>query len=121
MENESLPALFVKNQSLIALNKNKVNTDTIGEIKEVCNEIVTSSLNVVLSPNAAYLFVSWQNVNGDGVAPVLMLLLTQEKTISQVTIYGSSSNIWKMLPTSGLTQGIYAKDGFYNYAKIVRL
>lgn len=103
------------------VNQSKVSTDTIGDIKEACNTIVTSSLNITLSPNAAYLFVSWQNVNGNSNAPALMLLLTEEKTIYQVTIYGKPLDIWKMLPTSGLVQGIYAKDGFHNHAKIIRL
>ena len=110
---ESLPAFL--------LNQSKVSTDTIGDIKEACNTIVTSSLNITLSPNAAYLFASWQNVNGNSNAPALMLLLTEEKTIDQVTIYGKPLDIWKMLPTSGLVQGIYAKDGFHNHAKIIRL
>ena len=103
------------------VNQSKVSTDTIGDIKEACNTIVTSSLNITLSPNAAYLFASWQNVNGISNAPALMLLLTEEKTIDQVTIYGKPLDIWKMLPTSGLVQGIYAKDGFHNHAKIIRL
>lgn len=78
-------------------------------------------MNVRLDSNSAYLFVSWQNVNGNSNAPALMLLLTEEKTIDQVTIYGKPLDIWKMLPTSGLVQGIYAKDGFYNHAKIIKL
>ena len=87
----------------------------------MCNQIITSSMNVLLDANSAYLFVSWQNVSGEVNQPCMMLLLTCASTITQITIYGTPSNIWKMLPTSGLTQGIYAKDGYYNYAKIIKL
>ena len=106
---------------LTSLNQSKVGTDTIGDIKEVCNQIITSSMNVLLDANSAYLFVSWQNVSGEVNQPCMMLLLTCASTITQITIYGTPSNIWKMLPTSGLTQGIYAKDGYYNHTKIVKL
>ena len=104
-----------------ALNQSKVGTDILGDIKEVCNDIVTTSKNVALDPNSAYLFISWQNVNGNVNQPCMMLLLTCASTITQVTIYGTPLNIWKMLPTSGLTQGIYAKDGYYNHTKIIKL
>ena len=107
--------------AISALNQSKVGTDILGDIKEVCNDIVTTSKNVVLDPNSAYLFISWQNVNGNVNQPCMMLLLTCASTITQVTIYGTPLNIWKMLPTSGLTQGIYAKDGYYNHTKIVKL
>ena len=104
-----------------ALNQSKVSTDILGDIKEVCNDIVTTSKNVALDPNSAYLFISWQNVNGNVNQPCMMLLLTCASTITQVTIYGTPLNIWKMLPTSGLTQGIYAKGGYYNHSKIIKL
>lgn len=103
------------------LNQSKVSSDTIGDIREVCNQIITSSMNVRLDSNSAYLFASWQDVNGTVNEPCLMLLLTCASTITQVIIYGTPLNIWKMLPTSGLTQGIYAKDGYYNHAKIIKL
>lgn len=104
-----------------ALNQSKVSSDTIGDIREVCNQIITSSMNVRLDSNSAYLFVSWQDVSGEVNQPCMMLLLTCASTITQVTIYGTALNIWKMLPTSGLTQGIYAKGGYYNHAKIIKL
>lgn len=107
--------------AISALNQSKVGTDILGDIKEVCNDIVTTSKNVALDPNSAYLFISWQNVNGNVNQPCMMLLLTCASTITQVTIYGTPLNIWKMLPTSGLTQGIYAKDGYYNHTKIIKL
>ena len=110
---ESLPAFL--------LNQSKVSTDILGDIKEVCNDIVTTSKNVALDPNSAYLFVSWQNVSLKVNQPCEILLLTGTSTITQVTLYGTPLNIWKMLPTSGLTQGLYAKDGYYNYAKIIKL
>ena len=110
---ESLPAFL--------LNQSKVSFDTIGDIREVCNQIITSSMNVRLDSNSAYLFASWQDVNGTVNEPCLMLLLTCASTITQVTIYGTPLNIWKMLPTSGLTQGIYAKGGYYNHSKIIKL
>lgn len=110
---ESLPAFL--------LNQSKVSSDTIGDIREVCNQIITSSMNVRLDSNSAYLFASWQDVSGEVNQPCMMLLLTCASTITQVTIYGTALNIWKMLPTSGLTQGIYAKDGYYNHAKIIKL
>lgn len=109
------------NEFCNSLNQSKVGTDILGDIKEVCNDIVTTSKNVALDPNSAYLFISWQNVNGNVNQPCMMLLLTCASTITQVTIYGTPLNIWKMLPTSGLTQGIYAKDGYYNHTKIVKL
>lgn len=104
-----------------ALNQSKVGTDILGDIKEVYNDIVTTSKNVALDPNSAYLFVSWQNVSGKVNQPCEILLLTGTSTVTQVTLYGTPLNIWKMLPTSGLTQGLYAKDGYYNYVKIVKL
>lgn len=110
---ESLPAFL--------LNQSKVSSDTIGDIREVCNQIITSSMNVLLDPNSAYLFASWQDVNGTVNQPCLMLLLTCASTITQVTIYGTPLDIWKMLPTSGLIQGIYAKGGYYNHSKIIKL
>ena len=103
------------------VNQSKVSSDTIGDIREVCNQIITSSMNVLLDPNSAYLFASWQDVDGTVNQPCLMLLLTCASTITQVTIYGTPLNIWKMLPTSGLTQGIYAKGGYYNHSKIIKL
>ena len=103
------------------VNQSKVGTDTIGDIREVCNQIITSSMNVLLDSNSAYLFASWQDVDGTVNEPCLMLLLTCASTITQVTIYGTPLNIWKMLPTSGLTQGIYAKGGYYNHSKIIKL
>nr|DAT47397.1 MAG TPA: hypothetical protein [Caudoviricetes sp.] len=103
------------------VNQSKVSYDTIGDIREVCNQIITSSMNVRLDSNSAYLFASWQDVNGTVNEPCLMLLLTGASTITQVTIYGTPLNIWKMLPTSGLTQGIYAKGGYYNHSKIIKL
>ena len=106
---------------LTSLNQSKVGTDILGDIKEVYNDIVTTSKNVALDPNSAYLFVSWQNVSGKVNQPCEILLLTGTSTVTQVTLYGTPLNIWKMLPTSGLTQGIYAKDGYYNYAKIIKL
>ena len=104
-----------------ALNQSKVGTDILGDIKEVYSDIVTTSKNVALDPNSAYLFVSWQNVSLKVNQPCEILLLTGTSTITQVTLYGTPLNIWKMLPTSGLTQGLYAKDGYYNYAKIIKL
>ena len=103
------------------VNQSKVGTDILGDIKEVYNDIVTTSKNVALDPNSAYLFVSWQNVSLVVNQPCEILLLTGTSTITQVTLYGTPLNIWKMLPTSGLTQGLYAKDGYYNYAKIIKL
>ena len=79
----------------MVLNQSKVGTDILGDIKEVCNDIVTTSKNVALDPNSAYLFISWQNVNGNVNQPCMMLLLTCASTITQVTIYGTPLNIWK--------------------------
>lgn len=100
---------------IIALNSK------IGNIKEILNAVVNTTKNVLLESNSAYLFISWQDVGGVVTTPVTMLLCTGSSSIKQITLNGDYTDIWNILPTSGLTQGLYPKDGFYNRSIIMKL
>lgn len=93
----------------------------IGNIKEILNEVVNATKNVLLEANSAYMFISWQDVGGVVTSPVTMMLYTGASSIKQITLNGNHADIWTVLPTSGLTQGLYPKDGFYNRSIIMKL
>lgn len=109
--------------SLSRTNSDDINTLTsnLGSVKEVLNEVVNVTKNVLLEANSAYMFISWQDVGGVVTSPVTMMLYTGTSSIKQITLNGNYIDIWSILPTSGLTQGLYPKDGFYNRSIIMKL
>lgn len=96
-------------------------TSKIGNIKEVLNEVVNATKNVLLEANSAYMFISWQDVGGTANSPTVMMLCTGSSSIKQITLSGNYTDLWSILPTSGLTQGLYPKEGFYNRSIIMKL
>ena len=109
--------------SLSRANSNDINTLTekTGSIKEVLNEVVNVTKNVLLEANSAYMFISWQDVGGTVNSPTVMMLCTGSSSIKQITLNGNYTDLWSVLPTSGLTQGLYPKEGFYNRSIMMKL
>lgn len=93
--------------------------DRFKGLKMVFTGIVSQNTNVVLEVNSAYLLFSMQDVGGKkGNHFVAFIGVGSTVDIITPIIAG---NIWAMLPSSGITLGLYPQSGFYNYTSIIKV
>ena len=63
-----------------------------------------------------------QDVNGDTSDPVLMFVTTSNTAVKTITsIYGDSSKLFTMIPTSRLLIGFYPGEDYYIHFSMIKI
>ena len=87
----------------------------LGNFKSI-EQLVHADTNITLDKQSAYFGISWEDVSGAVNKIYAFILITGTNSIQRKDIFGVNTDVWRMMPTSGLTQGLYPnKDSSGNY------
>ena len=88
----------------------------------IISESNQTVLNCPLESCSGYLVFAMQDVNGDTSDPVLMFVTTSNTAVKTITsIYGDSSKLFTMIPTSGLLIGFYPGEDYYIHFSMIKI
>lgn len=88
----------------------------------VISEPAQTALNCQLEACSGYLVFAMQDINNDTVNPLLMFITTSATAVKTIaTIYGDSTKLFTMIPTSGLIIGFYPCKDYYIHFSMIKL